>query len=218
MQEGHVAANKLFVSGSDAQEMFDPCEEALDQIAILVQMRILESEFLAIGTRRDDRSGTTGLDPLDQGIGVAALVGEDRIGSDACNPIGGALDIGDLTSTQNQSQRIAQRIHCSVDFGAQSASRAPDRLRAFFLAAPAECWWARTMVLSRNISSKSASLGSSANALFQVPLFDQRPKRLYILFQSPNSAGRSRYGLPVRATHSTASMNSRLSSHRGGTI
>ena len=132
MQEGRVALSKSFVSGGDAPKMFDPCEETLDQIAVLVQMRIVESEFLAIGTRRDDRLGTTGLDPLDQGIGVVALVGDNRIGPDVYNQIGGALDIGDLIRTQNQPQWIAQSVHCSVDFGAQSASRAPDRFRAFF--------------------------------------------------------------------------------------
>jgi hypothetical protein len=44
------------------------------------------------------------LDALNQGIGVVALVGDDRIGSDVCDKIGGALDIGDLTRTQDQSQ------------------------------------------------------------------------------------------------------------------
>lgn len=82
MQESHVASSKLFVSGGNAPKMFDPCEEALDQIAVLVQMRIVESEVLAIGTRRDDRLGAAGLDTLDQCIGVVALVGDDRIASD----------------------------------------------------------------------------------------------------------------------------------------
>jgi hypothetical protein len=43
------------------------------------------------------------------------------------------------------------------------------------------------------------------------PLSDQRPKRWYTLFQEPNSRGRSRHGAPVRAIHSTASTNRRLS-------
>jgi len=59
--------------------MFDACEEALDQIAILVQMRIVDPEFLSVGARRDDRLRTVGLDALNQSIGVGALVGDDRI-------------------------------------------------------------------------------------------------------------------------------------------
>ena len=180
------------------------------QIAVLVQMRIVESEYLAIGTRRDDRLGTAGLDALDQGIGVVALVGDDRIGPDVCDQVRGEVDIGDLPCTQYQSHWVAQSIHCGVDFGAQSAARA-DRLRAFFGCPRGMLVRAHDGAV-RNISSKSASLASSANVLSQTPLSDQRPKRLYTLFQSPNSAGRSRHGLPVRATHSTASMNSRLSS------
>ena len=61
--------------------MFDPREEALDQISRLVQVRIVESGFLAIGTRGDDRLDATGLDPLDRGVSVVALVGEGRIGT-----------------------------------------------------------------------------------------------------------------------------------------
>lgn len=44
-----------------------------------------------------------------------------------------------------------------------------------------------------------------------MPAWDPRANRLYMLFQRPNSSGRSRHGLPVRAIHETASTNSRLS-------
>jgi hypothetical protein len=74
MQESHVTASKLFVSGGNTPKMFDPCEETFNQIAVLVQMRIVGPEFLAVGARRDDRLGATGLDTLDQGIGVVALL------------------------------------------------------------------------------------------------------------------------------------------------
>jgi len=62
-------------------KMFDACEETLDQIAVLVRKRIADPEFLSVGTRRDDSLGTAGLDALNQGIGVVALVGDDRIQS-----------------------------------------------------------------------------------------------------------------------------------------
>ncbi len=211
MQECHVTRIEFFVAGSNAPEMLDACEESLDQIAILVQMGIVGPELFAVGARRDNRLCCAGPNELDQSIGIVAFVGDDRFGRNTGNQFGGVVDIGNLPGAQNQPQRIAQGIDCRVDFGAQPASGAPDRLRAFFLAAPEECWWARTMVLSTNTSSKSASSASVANTFSQTPLFDQRAKRVYTLFQSPNSAGRSRHGLPVRATHSTASTNSRLS-------
>jgi hypothetical protein len=40
---------------------------------------------------------------------------------------------------------------------------------------------------------------------------DHLAKRWYTLFHAPKSGGKSRHGLPVRAIHSTASTNSRLS-------
>src|SRR5664279_5694009 len=111
MQEGHVAASKLFVSGGNAPKMFDACEEALDQIAVLVQMRIVEPEFLSVGTWRDDRLGTAGLDALNQGVGVVALVGDHRIGSDVGDQIGGEIDIGDLARTQDPVSYTHLRAH-----------------------------------------------------------------------------------------------------------
>ena len=212
MQECHVIGIELFVSGSNTTKVLDAREEALDQIAILVQVRVVGAELLSIGARGDDCLGAAGLDVLNQGIGIVALVGYYRIGANVRDQLGGSLDISELTRTEDQAQRIAKSIQCGVHFCAQSATRSTDRLRAFFWAAPEEYWCARTIVLSRNTCSKSASFASSANALCQTPLFDQRPKRLYTLFQRPNSAGRSRHGLPVRAIHSTASINCRLSS------
>src|SRR5258705_8759345 len=98
-----------------------------------------------------------------------------------------------------------------MNFGGQSASRAADRLIAVFFGAPAACWWARTMVLSMKTSSKSASPASSAKTVCHTCARDHLAKRLYTLFQAPKSGGRSRHGLPVRAIHSTASTNCRLS-------
>ncbi len=106
MQEGHVTRIELFVTGSNAPEMFDARKEAFDQIAVLVQMRIVDSELLSVHTRWDDRFGTGGQDALNEGVGVVALVGDHRIGSDVGDQIGGEIDIGDLTRTQDQSQGV----------------------------------------------------------------------------------------------------------------
>ncbi|QIE29642.1 hypothetical protein SBC2_77180 (plasmid) [Caballeronia sp. SBC2] len=67
------------------------------------------------------------------------------------------------------------------------------------------------MVLSMKTSSKSASTANASKTSCHMPLRDHRAKRMYTLFQRPNSAGKSRHGAPVRAIHSTASTNSRLS-------
>lgn len=70
---------------------------------------------------------------------------------------------------------------------------------------------ARTMVLSRNTSSKSASSQSMAKSACQTPLSAQREKRLKTVFHGPKLAGRSRHGAPVLAIQRTASTNNRLS-------
>src|ERR1035438_9289812 len=157
MQECHIAASELVVPSGNAPKLLDASEESLDEIAILVQMGIVRPEFLAVGARRDNRLRRAGSNGLDQSIGIVALVAYDCLGGDTGNQVGGMVDIGDLSSAQNQPQWIAQRIHRGVHLGAQSAARAPDRLSAFFFWAPAACWWARTMVESISSCSRSAS-------------------------------------------------------------
>ncbi|MGY3461762.1 hypothetical protein ACVWW5_007212 [Bradyrhizobium sp. LM3.4] len=67
------------------------------------------------------------------------------------------------------------------------------------------------MVASTMAYSMSGSSEMASNSRFQTSAFTQSRKRVNVLFQWPNIAGRSRQGLPVRATHRTASTNSRLS-------
>jgi len=98
-----------------------------------------------------------------------------------------------------------------MNLSTQAPTRTSNTLMPVFFDAPAACWWARTIVLSRNTSSKSASSHNVANSVCQPPLSDQRAKRLNTLFHGPNSAGRSRHGAPVLAIQSTASINKRLS-------
>ena len=64
MQECHVAGIELFVAGSNAPEMLDACEEALDQIAVLVQILAVGPGLFAVGARRDERLCCTGPNEL----------------------------------------------------------------------------------------------------------------------------------------------------------
>ncbi len=184
--------------------MFDAAEVAFNEITVLILMPVIGCWRGTVGARRNDRFGATLGDVLAQLVSIKGFIGDHRIGIDALEQRGSLRDVMCLALGQDESGKVAQALDQRVNLGAQSAPRAPDRLRAFFLAAPEECWCARTMVLSRNTSSKSASLANSANTLCHTPLFDQRANRMYTLFQSPNSSGRSRHGLPVRATQSTA--------------
>ena len=52
----------------------------------------------------------------------------------------GANEIVGLSRGQQKSERIAERIDQSMDFGAQPAAATPDRvILVFFLGAPALC-------------------------------------------------------------------------------
>ena len=184
---------------------------AFNEIAVLILMRVIGWRCVAVAARRNHGFRAALGDVLAQVVCIEGFVGEHRIAIDILQQRGRLRDVMCLSLGQDQSGKIAQALDQRMDLGAQSAARAPDRLRPFSLAAPEECWCARTMVLSRNTSSNSAPLANSVNTRCQTPLLDQRAKHVYTLFQRPNSAGKSRHGLPVRAIHSTASMNSRLS-------
>ena len=69
-------------------------------------------------------------------------------------------------------------------------------------AAPAACRWARTFVEStstRRTSPKCGSAVIASNSRAKAPEPTQRRNRLYTASQAPNSPGRSRSGMPVRA-------------------
>ena len=161
--------------------------------------------------RRDHRLATLSGDCFDEGIRVVTLVGHNEFGRLPCDQGFGLFDIRDLPRRENHPQWIAQGIDRDVQFGRQSASRTTDFLDACFFWAPAECWWARTMVESINSCSRSASPRSAVAIRSHTPFSRQREKRTKVRCQCPSSAGRSRHGLPVRMIQSTASTKRRLS-------
>src|SRR5436305_1526674 len=100
---------------------------------------------------------------------------------------------------QQEGNWIAQGIDQSMDFGAQSAFAAPNRLvLAVFFWAPALCWCARTIVLSIMAYSLSASAAKMSKTFFHTPLLAQRENRVCILIGSPKRSGKSRHGIPAR--------------------
>src|SRR5919107_4436508 len=105
-----------------------------------------------------------------------------------------------LPRREHEAGGVAECIDPGVDLGAQTAAAAPDRLlpTTTFLAAPALCWCARTIVLSIMAYSLSASPAKCWKSLAHMPRLAQRLKRVCTLFQSPKRSGRSRQGMPAR--------------------
>lgn len=80
--------------------------------------------------------------------------------------------------------------------------------------APAECWWARTLVESTLVTHSSSPAASvspwiSCNSRSQVPSWVQRLSRFHAVCQGPNEDGRSRHGDPVPYRHAIASITCR---------
>ena len=211
MNEGQERQSKFVVARGDTSELLETAEEALDQVAIPIEMTIERTWVATVGTGWDNGLGSLRFDCGNKRIRIVAFVGNNESGRLPLDQGGGLVDIRDLASRENDAQRVAQGIDCDMQFGGQPASRPPDLLTAGFFRAPAECWWARTMVESINSCSRSASPESSLAMRSQTPASRHREKRTYVLCQLPSSAGRSRHGIPVRMTQSTASTKSRLS-------
>src|SRR5262245_7368909 len=180
-------------------------------MALTVAMAVISTLNSTILARRNNGLSARLLNGRDEGHRVIAFVSDHLLGGKAFDQRRRLGDVADLPAGESPTQRVAQRIDGSMDLGAQSATRAPERLWALFFWAPAACWWARTVVLSISSACKSASPRIASMRRCQTPFLLQREKRVYTLCQLPNSGCTSRQGLPVRAIQSTASRNKRLS-------
>ena len=215
MQECGEAMGQFVVTGGEATKLLQPIEESLDEVSGLVAMPVDVALREPMASGRNDGLSARGFDGRDQRIAVVSLVGNNRSGWDGCHEGRALRDIGDLAAGEDQSNRITQCIDRRMDLCGQPTPRSADRLIAtVFFGAPAACWWARTTVESMNNSSKSASPLSASATRCQTPYISQRANRTYTECQLPNSAGKSRQGLPTRAVYRTASTNCRLSASR----
>ena len=116
-------------------------EEVLDQMARRIQVAIEFSGLLSIGFRRNHRFLPRRGERLDDAlVDIEGLVGDQHIGRHVGQEFIRADEIVSLATRQMKANRIAERIHQGVDFGAQSSARPSDRLvRADFFWAPALC-------------------------------------------------------------------------------
>lgn len=172
-------------------------------------MHIKRPRLSPVLPRRNDRARAPLREEFDQRVCIVSLVRHDGLCRNSLDQCLGLRDVVRLTGGQSPTGQLPQAFDQRVNLGGQPATRAAQRLFPVFLGAPAACWWAWTIVESKKISSKSASMTNAENTRCHTPLFDQRAKRMYTLFQTPNFSGRSRHGQPVRATHNTASTNCR---------
>jgi len=203
---------ELFVSGGDATEFLEPPEKPLDEIARLVQPLAVAPRCDAIGPWRDDRLGALVVQQFNERVSVVALVGDHGGGLLGAGDQRGRFgNVGFLPAGEREGDRVALLIGKHMELGAPAAAGVSEALRAVFFSAPAACGWARTIVLSMNTARSCGSALRCCSSPSQRSERVQRRNRTKVVCQLPSSAGKSRQGAPVRSTHSTASMNRRLS-------
>ena len=132
-------------------------------------MRVIASDFLAIYPRRDHGRGVHCVDALQEAGRIERFISND--GTDILHSINQVLGLGDvmpLSTGQSKPGEVAQSVDGRMNLGAQSPTRTAKTLFSVFFEAPAACWCARTIVLSRNTSSKSASSHSVAKMACQT--------------------------------------------------
>ena len=168
---------EFVVARGDASELLDPAEKTFDEVAIFVDMVIEISRVESVRARWNDSLAALGHDSLNKRVRIVALVGDDKPGRLILDQYFCLLDVGHLSCRENHTQRIAQGIDRHMQLGGQSASRAADLLDARFFWAPAECWWARTIVESMNKCSMSASPRKAVATRSQTPFSRQRERR-----------------------------------------
>jgi len=139
MNKGQERRSEFVVSSGNASELLETAEETLDQISIPIEMSVERAKNTAIGAWRDNCLSPLRFDGCYKGIGVVALVCDDKASGLIPDQRCSLIDVGDLSGRQNDAQRIAERIDGNMQFGGQPASRPADFLTAGFFWAPAEC-------------------------------------------------------------------------------
>lgn len=126
--------------------MFDLAEEALDQVAVLVDCGVEATPTSGCGSTRDDRFCSGCSDSVHGALTIVALVSQHMV---CRQPFEQPFDLRDviaLTAGQNEAHGIAERIGGGMNLGAQAAFRASQRVSfkpifgsITFFGAPALC-------------------------------------------------------------------------------
>src|SRR4029077_18085887 len=72
---GEVVGCKLVVSGSDAAEVLEESEHALNAVALAIDVSVVRNGWLATGARRNDGQNTLLRQELAECVGVVGLIG-----------------------------------------------------------------------------------------------------------------------------------------------
>ena len=161
--DGSEKADGAFVVASgEGAVLLEFGEEVFNQMAGLIEVRIIRTRLEPIGLggndRRHLRLRQEGQDAL---LGVIGFIGEQRGNVFQQRGQEGRYSgqVGGVAGREMKAGRIAQGITGRMEFRAQAPTRAPDAFDAGVPPfAPAPCWWTRIIVASIMAYSLSASV------------------------------------------------------------
>src|ERR1700682_4373947 len=195
----------------DTLELLELAEEVFDQMTPFVHLGVDLERGGAARMLRDHDFGAALVEIGDDVVAIEGLVGDQGAERDALDQRRDSHRVETLSRQQHESDEVAQGIGEGQDLGRHAALGLADGLALSPPFAPCPWRWTLTMVASTMAYSMSGTSEAASKSRLKTSAFTQSRNPLKPVFQPPNSAGRSRHGLPVRAIHNTASTNRRLS-------
>lgn len=129
MDAGEEVSGRLVVAGRNRAVLLELAIEVFHEMTCLVQFLVIRALNLSIALGRNDVLFSCRKQRIDDAlVGIESLVGQQGVGLHLGQKHIGALQIVGLPCGQEEGQRISKGVDNSMDFGAQSAFAAPDRL------------------------------------------------------------------------------------------
>lgn len=129
MYAGEEVSGSLVIAGRNGSVLLELTIEVLHEVARLVQFLVVGALNRSITLGRNDELFSCRKQRLDDAfIGIESLVCQQGVGLHLGQKHVGTLQIMGLPRSQEEGQRIAKGVDHGMDFGAQPAFTAPDRL------------------------------------------------------------------------------------------
>jgi hypothetical protein len=129
MYAGEEISGGLVIAGRNGSVLLELTIEVFHEVARLVQFLIVEALNFSIAFGRNDELFSCREQRLnDTFIGIEGFVCQQGVGLHLRQKYVGTLQIMGLPRSQEEGQRISKGVDHGMDFGAQSAFAASDRL------------------------------------------------------------------------------------------
>ena len=125
MEHSQEAASRLVVARGQASKLLGEAEEALDFVAVTIQIAVNSSLGKAVFLAGNHHADPQCFDVGHGLVGVVAFIGQHvTCPCGRGQQLAGPAAVGLLTRAQQQAQRVVQGVDQGVDFGRQPAPAA----------------------------------------------------------------------------------------------